>query len=74
MASLGTHQLESAQLSIRLRELTQELETRREEVEVKTGLLDNVTTSYEHEVETIREQLAGEVQKKDKQIKQTEKK
>ena len=62
--SLGHHQLECAQLSIRVRELTELLEARGCELE----------TAHEEEVEGVREKWREEVTALNKEMKQTEKK
>ena len=63
----GNHQLEVAQYTIRVRELGEELEAKRAE-------LDNMGQSYEIEVETMKSGWTDEVQGLNKQLQQVEKK
>ena len=63
----GNHQLEVAQYTIRVRELGEELEAKRAE-------LENMGQSYETEVETMRSGWKDEVQGLNKELQQAEKK
>lgn len=65
--SVGNHQLEVAQFSIRVRELTDKLEAKASEME-------NASQSYEAEVEVVRTDWSKEKQAMTKQLQQNEKK
>ncbi len=77
----GTHQLELAQYSIRVRELNEELETKkmelesnREELECKSAEFANAGSSYESEMESVRADWDNEVTGLNKKLQQAEKK
>ncbi len=67
----GHHQLESAQLSIKLRELTSELEARAGEAEASSKELES---SHQEELEMVKSQWSREVEDLNRQLKQLEKK
>ncbi len=67
----GHHQLESAQLSIKLRELTSELEARAGEAEASSKELESC---HQEELEVVKSQWSREVEDLNRQLKQLEKK